>query len=69
VAPDEFPDISAATGAMLVGRRIYKVGKRGIETASHGKVSGEDYGGGWSGPQFILTHRLEPLGADGRGST
>jgi dihydrofolate reductase len=44
VAPDEFPDIAAATGAMLIGRRTYEVGKRGIETASRGKISGEDYG-------------------------
>jgi dihydrofolate reductase len=56
VAPDEFPDIAAATGAMLIGRRTYEVGKRGIETASRGKISGEDYGGGWSGPEFVLTH-------------
>jgi len=46
VAPDEFPDIAAATGAMLIGRRTYEVGKRGVETASRGKISGEDYGGG-----------------------
>ncbi len=26
VAPDEFPEIAAATGAMLVGRRTYEVG-------------------------------------------
>ena len=57
VAPDEFPDIAAATGAMLIGRRTYEVGKRGVQTASHGRVSGEDYGGGWSGPEFVLTHR------------
>ncbi|WP_283136710.1 dihydrofolate reductase family protein [Rhizohabitans arisaemae] len=57
MAPDEFPDIAAATGAMLVGRRTYEVGKRGIETMSRGKVSGGDYGGGWFGPQFVLTHR------------
>ncbi len=56
VAPDEFPDIAAATGAMLIGRRTYEVGKRGIETASRGKITGEDYGGGWSGPEFVLTH-------------
>ena len=28
---DEFPDIMAATGAMLVGRRTYEVGKRMTE--------------------------------------
>jgi dihydrofolate reductase len=56
IAPDEFPDIAAATGAMLSGRRTYEVGKRGIETTSRGKISGDDYGGGWSGPVFVLTH-------------
>jgi dihydrofolate reductase len=61
VAPDEFPDIAAATGAMLIGRRTYEVGKRGIGTASRGKISGEDYGGGWSGPEFVLTHRPPDL--------
>jgi hypothetical protein len=28
VAPDEFPEVAAATVAMLVGRRTYEVGKR-----------------------------------------
>ena len=28
VAPDEFPEIAAATGAMLIGRRTYEVGNR-----------------------------------------
>jgi hypothetical protein len=28
VAPDEFPEIAAATGAMLIGRRTYEVGKK-----------------------------------------
>jgi len=28
VAPDEFPEIMAATGAMLIGRRTYEVAKR-----------------------------------------
>ena len=28
VAPDEFPEIAAATGPMLVGRRTYEVGNR-----------------------------------------
>jgi dihydrofolate reductase len=57
MAPDEFPDIAAATGAMLIGRRTYEVGKRGIEHGELGQISGEDYGGGWSGPQFVLTHK------------
>ena len=28
MAPDEFPEIAAATGAMLIGRRTYDVGNR-----------------------------------------
>ena len=28
VAPDEFPEIAAATGAMLIGRQTYEVGNR-----------------------------------------
>jgi dihydrofolate reductase len=54
--PDEFPDIVAATGAMLSGRRSYDVGQRDA-----GKPSGEAYGGAWDGPVFVLTH--EPPGA------
>jgi dihydrofolate reductase len=54
VAPDEFPEIIAATGAILAGRRTYEVGRR---DASAGKASGEAYGGAWSGPQFVLTHQ------------
>jgi dihydrofolate reductase len=54
VAPDEFPEIITATGALLAGRRTYEVGKRDRAAA---KASGEFYGGAWSGPQFVLTHR------------
>ena len=54
VAPDEFPDVAAATGAMLIGRRTYEVGKRQREADWLG---GKEYGGGWSGPVFVLTHR------------
>ena len=28
IAPDEFPEIAAATGAMLIGRRTYEVANR-----------------------------------------
>ncbi len=54
LAPDEFPEIMTATGAMLAGRRTYEVGQR---DAGAGKASGEAYGGAWSGPQFVLTHQ------------
>ncbi len=55
MAPDEFPEIAAATGAMLVGRRTYEVGKRmdaGKERRS--QSSGNTYP--FSGPVFVLTH-------------
>ena len=35
VAPDEFPDIAAATGAMLIGLRTYEVANR-MEPARSG---------------------------------
>jgi dihydrofolate reductase len=50
VAPDEFPEVAAATGAMLVGRRTYEVGKR-MEADEPGRV-----GYPFSGPVFVLTH-------------
>jgi dihydrofolate reductase len=45
--PDRFPEVMAATGAMLVGRRTYDVSRR--------MAPGDtDYEGG---PVFVLTHR------------
>ena len=49
MAPDAFPEVAAATGAMLIGRGTYEVARRMPDT-------GKDYGGGWSGPVFVLTH-------------
>ena len=43
-----FPEIMAATGAMLVGRRTYEVGKR-----LAAEMPGPGYDGG---RQFVLTH-------------
>ena len=51
MAPDAFPEVAAATGAMLVGRRTYDVGSR-MEADKPGSV---DYP--FSGPMFVLTHR------------
>ena len=51
VAPDDFAEIAAATGAMLVGRRTWDVGDR-MEAEEPGSV---DYP--FSGPMFLLTHR------------
>jgi dihydrofolate reductase len=50
MAQEEFAEQAAATGAMLVGRRTYEVGK-GMEAASPGST---DYP--FSGPVFVLTH-------------
>ena len=45
-------EVIGRTGAVLAGRRSYDVGRRGerpeVEVA---------FGGGWSGAQFVLTHR------------
>jgi dihydrofolate reductase len=55
MAPDEFPEIAAATGAFLSGRRTYEVGKRMRAGKEGGFASGdESYPG--SGPEFVLTH-------------
>jgi dihydrofolate reductase len=60
VAPDEFPEIAAATGAMLVGRRTDEVGDR-MEAEEPGRAT--DYP--FSGPTFVLTHRQpEPPAPD-----
>jgi len=54
MAPDAFPEIAAATGAMLIGRRTHDVARR-MRDANQGR--GREYGGGWSGPVFVLSHR------------
>ncbi len=51
VAPDDFREVAAATGAMLIGRRTADVGAR-MEAEEPGSV---DYP--FSGPMFVLTHR------------
>jgi dihydrofolate reductase len=51
VAAEDFREIAAATGAMLVGRRTSDVGER-MRAEQPGSV---DYP--FSGPVFILTHR------------
>ncbi|GHG48651.1 MULTISPECIES: dihydrofolate reductase family protein [Amycolatopsis] len=40
-------------GALLVGRRTYD----GDDPHRGGPGEGKAFGGGWSGPQFVLTHR------------
>jgi dihydrofolate reductase len=52
IAPieEEFPEIMAATGAMLIGRRTYEVGKRMADNRSEATPA---YDGG---AEFVLTH-------------
>ncbi len=50
-APEVSAEFAAATGAMLVGRRTYEVGKR-MQAEDPSTV---DYP--FSGPTFLLTHR------------
>jgi dihydrofolate reductase len=59
--PDQVPDVMQATGAMLSGRRTYDVGQRDA-----GKLSGDAYGGLWSGPMFVLTHQPPAAPPPGR---
>src|SRR5262245_58688131 len=54
MAPDAFPEVAAATGAMLIGRRTYEAAKKMRDAAEPGD---KEYGGGWSGPVFVLSHR------------
>ena len=55
MAPDAFPEIAAATGAMLIGRRTYEVANRMNADKKLGSASsGDAYP--FSGPVFVLTH-------------
>jgi dihydrofolate reductase len=51
VAPDDFAEVAAATGAMLIGRRTWEVGER-LKAEEPGSI---DYP--FAGPMFLLTHR------------
>lgn len=55
VAPDEFPEVAAATGAMLIGRRTWDVGNRMDAAKERGSVPSRD-AYPFSGPMFVLTH-------------
>ena len=49
---DAARDVMHATGAIVAGRNTFEVGERDT-----GKPSSGPYGGAWSGPMFVLTHR------------
>jgi dihydrofolate reductase len=50
-------EVIRTTGAVLAGRRSYDVGRKAQRPELR-----EVFGGGWSGPQFVLTHKAP--GAD-----
>jgi dihydrofolate reductase len=61
VAPDEFPEMAAATGALatgafLTGRRTYEVGKR-MRASKEGGFAASDEASPSSEPEFVLTHK------------
>jgi dihydrofolate reductase len=53
---DEIDEVILTTGALLVGRRSYDVG-RDVNAPSETQ---KPYQGQWTGPQFVLTHHLPP---------
>jgi dihydrofolate reductase len=58
-------EIIAATGAVMCGRNCYEVGEASKRSETKGL-----FGGAWTGPEFVLTHRpppateLEDLGSE-----
>jgi dihydrofolate reductase len=54
-------DLVGDIGALLVGRRTYG----GDDPYRGTEAEGEAFGGAWSGPQFVLTHRPPPEPVDG----
>jgi dihydrofolate reductase len=57
----EVEEVIRTTGALLVGRRSWEVGRR----ADAPPQARKPYGGAWSGPQFVLTHDPPSGPADG----
>lgn len=49
---DPTEELILTTGSVLVGRNCYDVGGRAERTEASGL-----FGGRWTGPQFVLTHR------------
>jgi dihydrofolate reductase len=57
---DEIDEVIRSTGALLVGRRIYDVGR----DANAPSETQKPYEGQWTGPQFVLTHHPSPKSDD-----
>jgi dihydrofolate reductase len=45
-------EVAGETGALLIGNRTF----RGDDPYKGSAAEGKPYGGGWTGPQFVLTH-------------
>jgi len=56
-------EVIRTVGALLVGRRSYDVGRRAGERDPDSPAS-HPFGGAWSGPQFVLTHRTPQVQDD-----
>lgn len=55
LGPDpEVDDLVGDIGALLVGNRTF----RGDDPNRGTEAEGKPFGGGWSGPQFVLTHHI-----------
>lgn len=54
-------DVIGQIGALLVGNRSF----RGDDPHKGTTKEGKPFGGGWSGPQFVLTHHPPPDAAPG----
>jgi dihydrofolate reductase len=49
-------EVIRTVGALVVGRRSYDVGRREGDRDPNSPAA-RPFGGAWSGPQFVLTHR------------
>lgn len=62
IGPDPTVDqLIEQTGALLIGNRTF----RGDDPNKGMEGEGEVFGGGWSGPQFVLTHHPPDVPAAG----
>jgi dihydrofolate reductase len=57
----EVDELIGQIGALLVGNRTF----RGDDPHKGTDKEGKPFGGGWSGPQFVLTHRVPDVPVPG----
>ncbi|WP_328328662.1 dihydrofolate reductase family protein [Kribbella sp. NBC_00382] len=56
----EVRDLIGQIGSLLVGRRTFD----GDDPHKGDPGEGKAFGGGWDGPQYVITHRLRPSATD-----